>query len=292
MAQEDAGRPPIEDCNPEKVRWFRPPELPGTELLWVEQSGRLWRVYHETYTVCAPVAPASEWFYRRRELRTGIGGLMMMEPGELHVTRRMPGGPCDFRVLLLSPILVERAARELGYPGPVHLRAGHVEHGDVFQALVDFHRSIEQPATILERESRLALCLRHIVGYCAEHSAVVAPKVERDAVRRARDFIREQYADNIRLDDLATIARLSRFHLLRMFAEEMGLPPHAYQVQVRIGRARDLLAAGVPAAEVALMVGFSDQSHLTRHFKHILGTTPGAYTAAHTPRGFATPSIG
>lgn len=277
MAQPDAAQPSIEQDNPEKIRWFSPLELPGTELLWAENSGRLWRVYHETYTVCAPLAPASEWFYRGRDLRTEAGGLMMMEPGELHVTRRMPGGPCTFRVLLLSPVLVERAAGEFGRSGHVHLRAGHVEHPDVFQAFVEFHKCIERPSTMLERESRLAVCLRHLLGDCAESPAAVASKGEPDAVRRARDFLRDHYADNVRLDDLARISRLSRFHLLRVFADEVGLPPHAYQVRLRVERAKALLRAGAPAADASLAVGFADQSHLARHFKRVYGVTPGRY---------------
>lgn len=197
MDQAGAARPSTEDDNPEKIRWIRPPDLPGTEVPWAEDSGRLRRVYHDTYTVCAPLSPASQWFYRRRELRTETGGLMMMEPGELHVTRRMPGGPCAFKVLLMSPALVERAPRELGYPGRVHLRAGHLDHPDVFRTFVDFHRCSERPSTTLERESRLALCLRHVVGRCAETPAVVVAKAERAAIRRARDFLRDNYADNV-----------------------------------------------------------------------------------------------
>jgi AraC-like DNA-binding protein len=70
---------------------------------------------------------------------------------------------------------------------------------------------------------------------------------------------------------------LSQFALLRAFRAEMGLPPHAYLNQLRVRQARQLLDAGVSAAEVAARVGFADQAHLTRHFKRVVGVPPAAY---------------
>jgi len=66
-------------------------------------------------------------------------------------------------------------------------------------------------------------------------------------------------------------------HVVRAFTRRHGLPPHRYLTGRRIDRARRLLLAGMPAAEVASAVGFADQSHLTRHFRRMLATSPGAY---------------
>ncbi|HYM70106.1 MAG TPA: helix-turn-helix transcriptional regulator, partial [bacterium] len=73
-------------------------------------------------------------------------------------------------------------------------------------------------------------------------------------------------------------------HLCRTFHREVGLPPHAYQTQVRVERARSLLRNGVPIAEAAAAVGFYDQAHLTRQFKRVIGVTPGQYVGAAAPR--------
>ncbi len=81
----------------------------------------------------------------------------------------------------------------------------------------------------------------------------------------------------VSLDGLAAAAGLGRFALLRAFQRRFGLPPHAYQLQLKIERARTLLRSGQSAAWVAGELGFCDQSHFTRHFKRILGVTPGDY---------------
>jgi AraC-like DNA-binding protein len=63
----------------------------------------------------------------------------------------------------------------------------------------------------------------------------------------------------------------------RMFARHMGLPPHAYRKQKRIRKAKQMLIDRVPISRVAVETGFADQSHLTRHFKQVVGVTPGQY---------------
>jgi AraC-like DNA-binding protein len=72
---------------------------------------------------------------------------------------------------------------------------------------------------------------------------------------------------------------LSRFHLMRSFCKEFGLPPHAYASQVRLIAAKQLLATGQKPAEAAAAVGLYDQSHLNRLFKRAYGITPGVYAA-------------
>src|SRR6185503_13257676 len=92
-------------------------------------------------------------------------------------------------------------------------------------------------------------------------------KPERALVGRVREYLHQNYAQNISLKELAGLANLSAFHLNRVFRTEVGLPPHAYQTQVRVLRSKSLLAQGVSINQTALAVGFFDQSHFTYHFK-------------------------
>jgi AraC-like DNA-binding protein len=100
------------------------------------------------------------------------------------------------------------------------------------------------------------------------------------AVSRARDLLHERFADELRLDGIARVVAMSKCHLVHLFHKEVGLPPHAYQIQLRVAHARRLVAAGTPIAEVASLTGFADQSHLTRLFKRIVGLPPGQYAAS------------
>ena len=102
----------------------------------------------------------------------------------------------------------------------------------------------------------------------------------RVAVTRARALLDARITEHVSLDELAAHALLDKFRLCRAFREQIGLPPHAYVTHRRISLAQELLARGVPQAEVALRVGLYDQSQLHRHFKRISGLTPGTFARA------------
>jgi AraC-like DNA-binding protein len=59
------------------------------------------------------------------------------------------------------------------------------------------------------------------------------------------------------------------------------MPPMRWALQRRVARARTLLRAGTPPADVAAALGFTDQAHLTRVFRDAMGTTPGRYRAGN-----------
>lgn len=97
------------------------------------------------------------------------------------------------------------------------------------------------------------------------------------AVARAREILHERIVAPPSLAELATAVGLGQFGLLRAFRARYGLPPHAYLNQLRVRRACRLLESGMHTAEVATAVGFTDQSHLSRHFRRVVGVPPGHY---------------
>jgi len=238
-------------------------------------------MFHDTYTVCSCTKSASEWTYRSKTHYESAGGVMLMEPGEIHVTTRI-AGPADFRVLFIDPSVMIGAAEELGLsPAEVHFRFAQLYDRGLFEALAGLHASLERPSTELERQSRFADCLRLLLETSERSPAALNGRADCGAVRKAREFLDAHVAVPIGLEELAAVAGgADRFHLIHTFTAQVGLPPHAYQIRLRIARARRLLAGGTPPADVAAALGFADQSHFTRHFHHVLGTTPAAYAKA------------
>lgn len=107
--------------------------------------------------------------------------------------------------------------------------------------------------------------------------ASVAPtRGSRDlGIHRAHDYLREFWDKNVSLADLALEASMSTYELCRRFSAVYGLTPHRYQLVLRVTSAKSQLLRGASISEVATGTGFSDQSHLGRHFKSVFGLTPG-----------------
>lgn len=97
-------------------------------------------------------------------------------------------------------------------------------------------------------------------------------------LRHVLDYVEENLSENLSLSDLATLAGTSLHHFAHAFKQSTGVAPHRFLIERRVARARLLLAdPALPIAEIALILGFSDQSHFTEHFRHITGITPGRY---------------
>ena len=140
------------------------------------------------------------------------------------------------------------------------------------------HRTLAGDADALECETRLVSTLAQFLKWFGL-AGTDEPKLgsERTAVRQACRYIEERFAEGVSLTQLAEHVSLSPYYLLRVFRARVGMPPYAYLESVRIRQAQQLIKAGRPLADIAVEVGFSSQSHLTRRFKQIIGVTPGRY---------------
>ncbi|MGW1457944.1 AraC family transcriptional regulator [Streptomyces albidoflavus] len=106
---------------------------------------------------------------------------------------------------------------------------------------------------------------------------LVGPAVDRPELADAR------LRQGLTLDEAAALLHAHPAHLVRAFSGAFGIAPHQYLTTLRVGRARRLLLDGLPPGEVATAAGFYDQSHLNRHFRKVVGTTPGRYARTGAP---------
>jgi AraC-like DNA-binding protein len=149
-----------------------------------------------------------------------------------------------------------------------------------------FHADMDANPSAIESSSLLREFLgQMILRYGNQPEKTLKVGKECSAVRRVKDCLESRYTENLTLEELARIANLSRFYLIRVFRKEFGLPPHAYQTRLRLNHAKALLSQGASIGEAALKAGFFDQSHFTSHFRKVFGYPPGAHS-----RGLASAS--
>lgn len=101
-------------------------------------------------------------------------------------------------------------------------------------------------------------------------------------VRRVNDYIEANLASDIGVVELADLVGLSAHYFSSLFKTAFGASPHRYVLRRRIEEAQRLLEAGtMPIAQLALHLGFSDQSHFSETFRKATGTTPKRYRNAY-----------
>ena len=189
----------------------------------------------------------------------------------------------NFLMLTLAPAYLDSVAtRAFGESAaPVHLWHEDGKHdpliNNVAAALLRELLAADSGTGVFIDSLATVLSVHLIRHYAEGRPAAPAPAVAHRAINVAVRFIRENYAHEVTLLDMAQAAGMSTFHFTRLFKKAMGMSPHQYLVEIRVHSALALLAGGTERpslAVVAAAVGFSDQSHLTRQFKRILGTTP------------------
>lgn len=272
----------------EKISFERLEELPGIEVIRIDHSLKCMRVFPQAYIITTNLNNGDHQTFGKAHYRGRVhtatnNDTVICEPGEIMDVKYLSRPGCS-RNLFISPETLKKTALELGIPGPgLHFNLHVTNHPTLYQAFKNLHQSLETPSSALERQSRWAHCSHLLLEVAAEKTPPPSPKgADKKAVQRAVDFLNEHCTMDISLESLAAAARLSPFHFLRVFKRETGLPPHAYQIQLRLAKARKLLQRRISPSQAATDSGFFDQSHLIRHFKKSMLVTPTQYAKARS----------
>lgn len=241
---------------------------------------------HEEFMIALTEGGTALPRYRGGAHLIGPSDGLVLNPGEVHGGGPAHGSVWRYRAFYPPIDLMRRVGHALARTdrGIPQFAEDVVRDPRVAALLLRAHVALEMPSSTLERESRLlealaALITRHAVGKPPAHRIYR----EHRAVKLAREYLEALPRENVSLDRLARAAGLSPFHLCRVFRQETGLPPHAYQTLVRVRWAKALLGRGTSIAQAAMEAGFYDQAHLARHFKRVFGVTPGRFLGSVGP---------
>lgn len=256
----------------------------GIETLRAHFEGHAYDPHwHDAYLVGYTEQGLQQFHCRGQRHRSTPGQVFLLEPGELHDGQAPEAEGFTYSMLYLDPQWLARElqglhsdGRPLGEPGFARTL---VEQAELHRAVAWAHEVLSRPELRIVRQSALdALLLRLLPHLQWRAPQAGDPRLPQVALR-ARDFLHAHHHEDIGLEELARAAGVDRFRLTRAFKAAFGLAPYAYLVQLRLSRARRLLADGLSPAETAAALGFADQSHLGRWFRRAYGLTPAAYRA-------------
>lgn len=275
----------------EWAKMLHDPNLPGVEVLHAHyQRYRYAPHWHEGVCVAVVGTGAAAFDYGGVRHVAPVGSVFVIPAFEVHTGEPADRAGLGYRVLYICPGQLTDLLDDARGCRPACLAPlprDLVRHRPAAVGpLHRFHQAMTSPAWPMEREHAL---LEAMVAVAAEFGTAVRHRSdvprEHHAIRQARDYLNAHVVEKVTLRDLAQVSGLSMYRLARTFKAETGLAPHAYQIQLRVLRAKQLLATGCRIVEVAEECGFYDQAHLTDQFKRHIGVTPGAYTRGTITNG-------
>ena len=252
-------------------------------------SGELPKHRHQEHTILISLTDGC-----RAELATSNGGMrgtqsrgnICVLPSGLEHQATLEG-QSEHLALYLDPTVIRRATADAALPDNFEIVERYTRHDPVISnvgmALLGELES-QGLSGRLYAESLSNVLAVHLLRYYTNEK-VPAPRfhggLSGQKLRQVTDFIAENYANDIKLPELAHVAGMSSFHFAREFKRTTGTTPHQYLIKFRVERAKAFLSNDeLPLIEVGLRSGFSHQSHFTRLFRKVTGTTPHLYRRA------------
>src|SRR6478735_3621872 len=269
----------------EVVEYRRSSALPGVEVIAARHSPRQWRIIPDTFALVVFRTWQGQTRTRSQVDAAEPGLAFCNMPGELVIGTPHAAG--SFDVLEIEPRVLEQWLEE---QQPSSVRADWAAimqplSAPLRQNFSTFFELLQSASSAMHVQSQLLelseLVVGELIAGARQPRRVVGPPLR--AAARMRECMNEEGL-NVDLETLAQRAGLGRFQALRAFKQRYGLPPHAYQLCLRMNHARRWLLDGVPAADVALRCGFADQSQFNRHFNKFYAVTPMRYARGHVTR--------
>lgn len=255
----------------------------GIETLRAHFEGHAYDPHwHDSYLVGITEQGVQQFTCRRQHYSSTPGNVFLLEPGEIHDGNAPAHASFTYRSLYIDPAWLSRELELLFESVPcgyeLHFDTSLTSDFPLVQAISNAFTVLQQVDELrIVRQSALDTLLKDLTRHVRWRARIASSAHLPAAALRARDYLHAYMTRDIGLDDLARETGTDRFSLTRAFKAAFGLPPHTYLIQLRLARARRMLALGLSPAETAAELGFADQSHLGRWFRRAYGLTPGYY---------------
>jgi len=261
----------------DRERIVAAPGADGLERIEARFFGAAYaRHRHDTYAVGLTLSGVQRFWYRGAERVSLPGQILVLHPDEVHDGGAGGETALRYRMLYVEPSLVADA---LGEAAPPPFVADPViDDAPLAAVLAEALGALDAPLDELARDdlvARLARALDRRAGRAAP--ALAWPAARRAKI--ARDYLDAHATRPVSSIELERATGLDRYALSRHFRALYATSPHRYLLMRRLSRARALIGAGAPLADIAAATGFADQAHFTRHFKKAYGLSPGRWAA-------------
>jgi AraC-like DNA-binding protein len=270
-----------------KSEYFKDDSLPYLEVWRVTHEKKQYKPhFHYMLSIGVVEKEEVEFIYNGEILHLNAGELIAFNPETVHVCNLAKKDRLAFHMICLDITwckAFQEAMWDTKLDAFVKINTQIIENEKIYKSFLELSTLLRNQSIFhLEKEVVLHEFMENffnrfttygIQGHV--HNISVSYRIE-----LALKYLKQNIRKNITVAQLASKASLSEYHFMRMFKQYTGMSAYAYLINQKINLAQQLLLKGIPIAEVALEVGFVDQSHLSRHFHSIVAMSPGEFVRA------------
>jgi len=229
--------------------------------------------FHDEYSIALITSGTHHFTCNKDDFNARPGDIRLINPHDIHVCKSKTWGYITFTpdndfVETFSESC-QKELHHITFANPV------IRNHKLSKLFIDLNSAKKEWQDELMAENILEeLVVNLISSYsnCAIKTKEIS--YSRAKLTQSVEYMKENFNDSLKLENLSKISGLSKYHFLRKFKEEFGMTPHAYLLQIRIQKAKNMLLQNENLCDIALSCGFSDQSHFTRVFNKVYGMSP------------------
>jgi len=275
----------------ESCRFSNIEQIPGVSLLEASFVSFSYAPHaHETFAIGQTLSGLQDFVCNGQKHRGSPGTLITINPDEVHDGHSGLETGFAYRMLYIPTTALFSLAKEIWggqkNSSPYFKGTLHQDKRSVTATSRFFNLLKVQGTEALKLEAALVETLGTLLKHHGECRKVITPPSSRvKIVQDAQEYLRQNLAGDITLKELATRFGDTPYMFLKRFRKVSGMPPHRFQLQCRVEKARRLLLQEFPLVEIAAETGFCDQSHFNRRFREVVGVSPGVYRRAMRKEG-------
>ena len=271
----------------ESLKSFNLPFISGVELIsGINIINEFRRHIHKTYIVGLVTQGKRIIYHPGGTNQISKNEIFIINPGQVHSCSSENSGH-SYKILSVSTKTVRSIASEISekQEKKPYFKKLLYKSDVLYNKIIRLFEVIEEPESDIQVESEFYSFLSYLIMHFSESPPVIYTVGEqKDSIKRVCNFISNNFAGNLSLKKLAGIACLSPFHFQREFKKGVGITPHEYLSDFRISKAKNMLLKSEDIADIAIQLGFYDQSHFSRIFRNTVGVPPGKYAKINKMR--------
>ncbi len=232
--------------------------------------------FHDYYVIGFVKKGSRKFVYNSCEYNIKRGCILLINPGDYHECEETSNEELKYSAINIPKNVMSKLVYEIFNCNDIAIFNKNVIYDN--SLLLKLERLVYliiNNIKTLENEELFYLILKELLQNYANFKTVNEELPIN--IKNVCNYIESNFSKNITLNELSKIGGVSKYHLIRLFANIKGITPYKYLEIIRINKAKELLKQNVSIVNVSLLCGFSDQSHFTNLFKITHGITPKQY---------------